>query len=182
MSARHSQSLLLVWRVAEIEARNASASEIDLTHLWLGLCKVVDIDLPSTVSRRAPDREEVLEELLREIKRLRRVFRAGAMDACAFRRKLRAKAAERRFSILESTQLRRTDKARRAFADAEQMAAVSGSTVYPLHLLCAILALKDQKRDRLMEELAISGRRLKQLASQELMDPPKAEDRSNRLN
>lgn len=104
MSARHSQSLLLVWRVAEIEARNANASEIDLTHLWLGLCKVVDIDLPSAVSRRAPDREEVLEELLREIKRLRRVFRAGAMDACAFRRKLRAKAAERGFSILESTQ------------------------------------------------------------------------------
>ena len=78
---KHSASLILVWRVAEFEARHAKASTIEPTHLLLGLCKVVDLDLPEFVAKDAPDRDEVLEELLREVRRLRTVFRAAGLDA-----------------------------------------------------------------------------------------------------
>ena len=53
----HSNSLILVWRVAEFEARHSKASTIEPTHLMLGLCKVVDLDLPEfVVQRRAGSR------------------------------------------------------------------------------------------------------------------------------
>jgi len=79
-------SLILVWRVAEFEARHAKASTIEPNHLLLGLCKVVDLDLPEFVTKDAPDRDEVLEELLREVRRLRTVFRAAGLDTKTFRR------------------------------------------------------------------------------------------------
>ena len=46
MKPLHSNSLILVWRVAEYEARNLKASMIEPSHLLLGLCKIVDVDLP----------------------------------------------------------------------------------------------------------------------------------------
>jgi len=85
---KHSPSLILVWRVAEFEARHAKASTIEPNHLLLGLCKVVDLDLPSLLPR-YPRPDEVLEELLREVRRLRTVYRAAGLDAKTFRRKLR---------------------------------------------------------------------------------------------
>jgi len=60
---------------------------------------VVDLDLPEFVTKDAPDRDEVLEELLREVRRLRTVFRAAGLDAKTFRRKLRRVSAERRLRL-----------------------------------------------------------------------------------
>jgi hypothetical protein len=37
MKSLHSDSLILVWRVAEFEARHSKASTIEPTHLLLGL-------------------------------------------------------------------------------------------------------------------------------------------------
>jgi len=51
---KHSPSLILVWRVAEFEARHAKASTIEPNHLLLGLCKVVDLDLPEFVTKIPP--------------------------------------------------------------------------------------------------------------------------------
>src|ERR1017187_790662 len=100
---KHSPSLILVWRVAEFEARHAKASTIEPNHLLLGLCKVVDLDMPEFVTKDATDRDEVLEELLREVRRLRTVFRAAGLDAKTFRRKLRRFSRERRFRSEEHT-------------------------------------------------------------------------------
>src|SRR5438477_6222983 len=44
MKSRHSNSLILVWRVAEFETRHLNAPKIEPTRLLLGLCKVVDLD------------------------------------------------------------------------------------------------------------------------------------------
>src|ERR1017187_8155172 len=60
MKPRHSTSLLLVWRVADLEARNLKAPFLDHSHLLLGLCKIVDLDLPALVSKDTPDRDAVL--------------------------------------------------------------------------------------------------------------------------
>src|SRR5260370_12327449 len=88
MSVRHSNSLIFIWRLAELEAKLLKSLTIEPTHLLLGLCKSVDIDLPGLFEKRSPDREEMLGELLREAGRLRSIFETARFDPRRFRRSL----------------------------------------------------------------------------------------------
>lgn len=169
MKPRHSQSLIFVWRVADYEARQLKASTIDPAHLLLGLCKSVDLDLPALVVKTAPDRDAVLEELLREVRRLREVFCAASLDAKTFRRRLRRISDGNRFAPSESERLRRTPAAKRVFADAEHFAAMVDCMVYPAHLLYASLLAEDEKRDGLLTELGVDSKRLLQVAKREVL-------------
>jgi hypothetical protein len=169
MSITHSSSLVLVWRVAEFEAHHAKASTIEPSHLLLGLCKIVDLDLPELVSKNAPDRDAVLEELLREVRRLRTVFRAAGLDARVFRRKLRRASPERRFAMDDSERLRRSSAARQVFADAEHFAQLGSSAVYPVHLLYATILANDEHRDTTLAELKVEKRRLLTVSKREVL-------------
>jgi ATP-dependent Clp protease ATP-binding subunit ClpA len=171
MKLQHSASLILAWRVAEFEARHSKASLIEPTHLLLGLCKVVDLDLPEFVSKDSPDRDEVLEELLREVRKLRTVFRAAGLDAKTFRRRLRRVSPERRFALDDSERLRRSSAAKRVFADAEHFAQLGSSAVFPVHLLYATLLAEDEHRDATLAELTIDKKRLMSVAKREVLLP-----------
>jgi ATP-dependent Clp protease ATP-binding subunit ClpA len=171
MKSRHSSSLVLIWRVAEFEARHQNASTIEPTHLLLGLCKAVDLDLPELVSKDLPDRDEVLEELLREVRKIRTIFRAAGLDAKTFRRRLRRASPERRFSLDESDRLRRSPSAKQIFADAEHFAQLGSGTVYPVHLLYAALLAEDKRRDVTLAELNIEKKRLTSIAKREVVMP-----------
>ncbi len=166
---KHSPSLIFVWRVAEFEARHAKASTIEPTHLLLGLCKVVDLDLPEFVAKDAPDRDEVLEELLREVRKFRTVFRAAGLDAKTFRRKLRRASPERRFSLGDSERLRRSSAAKQIFADAEHFAQLGSGAVYPVHLLYAVLLVDDEHRDAILAELNVEKKRLLTVSKREVL-------------
>jgi ATP-dependent Clp protease ATP-binding subunit ClpC len=171
VKAQHSDSLILVWRVAEFEARNLNYSSIEPAHLLLGLCKIVDLDLPELVSKDTPNRNDILEEVLREVRRLRTVFRTAGLDAKSFRRRLRRASAERRFSMIESGRLRRSSAAKRVFAEAEHLAHIGGGTVYPVHLLYASLVAKDEHRDTTLTELGIEKKRLMNAVNDETLTP-----------
>jgi ATP-dependent Clp protease ATP-binding subunit ClpA len=158
-----------VWRVAEFEARNAKTSTIEPNHLLLGLCKIVDLDLLEFVAKDSPDRDEVLEELLREVRRLRTVFRAAGLDAKTFRRKLRRVSAERRFALDNSERLRRSSGAKRIFAEAEHFAQLGSSAVYPVHLLYACLLGDDEHRDATLAELNVEKERLLTVSKREVL-------------
>lgn len=160
MKPRHSASLILVWQVAEFEARHLNASTIEPKHLLLGLCKVVDLDLPKLVSKNSPDRDEILEETLREVRRLRTIFRVAGADAKTLRRRLRRASPERRFSFVQSERLRRNSAAKEIFADAEHFAEAGNQPVYPVHLLYATLLADDKDRDTTLAQLDISRKRL----------------------
>jgi ATP-dependent Clp protease ATP-binding subunit ClpA len=155
--------------VAEFEARHLNASTIEPTHLLLGLCKVVDVDLPDIVSKDASDRNEVLEELLREVRRLRTIFRVAGVNAKTLRRRLRSASPERRFSLDESERLHRTSTAKQIFADAEHFAQVSNGAVYPVHLLYATLLAEDKHRDATLTELKIEKKRLLNVAKRDVL-------------
>jgi len=151
---------MLVWRVAEFEARHAKASTIEPPHLLLSLCKVVDLDLPEFISKEAPDRNEILEEMLREVRKLKTVFRTAGLDAKIFRRKLRRTLPEPRFSLDDSKRLRRSPTAKQIFADAERYAQLGNGVVFPVHLLYAVLQAKDEHRDATLTEVNIEMNRL----------------------
>jgi len=160
MKPRHSNTLIFVWRVAAFEARNLNTSTIEPIHLFLGLCKVVDLDLPEFVSKDAPDRDEILEELLREVRRLRTIFRVASVDAKTLRRHLRRASPEGRFSLAKSERLRRSSDAKEIFADAEHLAEIANTAVYPVHLLYATLLAQDKDRDATLAKLKIGKKRL----------------------
>jgi ATP-dependent Clp protease ATP-binding subunit ClpA len=169
MKIQYSDSLILVWRIAEIEARHLQSPAIEPPHLLLGLCKAVDLDLPSLVSKDAPNRNEIIEELLREVRRLKSVFRAAGLDAKTFRRRLRQPAANRRFELSDSDRMHRSDAAKQVFADAEHLATLAGSVVYPAHLLYAVLLAEDDKRDEIFGELGIAKNPLQEAAKREVL-------------
>lgn len=169
MKLRHSESLVLIWRVSEFEARQLKASVLEPTHLLLGLCKAVDLELPALVSKNKPDCDEILEELLREVRRLREVFRAVNLDARIFRRRLRRLNEGNRFSPSEAERLRRSPAARRVFTEAEHFAAVADCTVLPVHLLYSVLSTQDEKRDGLLVELQVDLKQLQQAAKREVL-------------
>jgi hypothetical protein len=167
----HSDSLIFVWRVAEFEARHLKSSKIEPTHLLLGLCKVVDLDLPGLVSKNAPDRNEVLEEFLREVRRLRTVFRVAGLDPRTLRRRLRCASTERPITLGNSKRLRRSSVAKQVFADAEHFAQFNNSVVYPVHLLYATLFADDKHRDSILLELKIERKRVMNVAKREVFGP-----------
>src|SRR5262249_38538365 len=169
MKARHSISLILVWQVAEFEARYLNASTIEPVHLLLGLCKVVDVDLPELVSKDTPDRDEILEELLREMRRLRTIFRVAGVDAKLLRRRLRRALPEERFSLAESGRLHRSSAAKEIFGDAEHFAQLGNCAVYPIHLLYATLLAEDEHRDATLDKLRIHKKRLLNVAKRDAL-------------
>ena len=169
MKVRHSHSLILMWRLAELEARQLNASTIEPTHLLLGLCKSVDLDLPALVPKDSPDRDEVLEELLREVRRLRTIFRAADLDARIFRRALRSKSGGNRVAPSETQCLRRSKAAKQVFADAEHFAEMANSAVFPVQLLYAVVCIEDETRDDLLDQQCIEPSRLRKVAKREII-------------
>jgi len=170
MRPKHSDSLIIVWRIAEIEAKHLRASAIEPVHLLIGLCKIVDVDLPELISKNNPDRNEVLEELLRETRRVRTIFRVAGMNAKAVRRNLRRAFLGERFDSLDSTRLRRSSASKDVFADAEHFAQASDDPVYPIHLLYAVLLCTDKDRDATFADLGISTKRLLDVAKRDVLN------------
>jgi hypothetical protein len=160
MKPQYSISLILIWKVADVEARHLNAANIVPMHLLLALSKVVDLDLPELVSKDSPDRDEILEEYLREVRKIRTVFRAARVDPKVLRRRLRGVADKDRITMAAEGRLRRSAAAREVFAEAEQFAQVGDGIVFPIHLLYATLMAGDADRDGLFKELKIDKKRL----------------------
>lgn len=171
MKPRHSTSLIFVWRVAELEARHLKAAFLEPSHLLLGLCKIVALDLSTLVPKETPDRDAVLEELLRETRRLREVFGKADFDAQRFRRRFR-QVLTTGSSVMEARgRLHRTDDAKDTFAEAERMARLGDGTVFPMHLLHALLAATDPPRDEVLKELGTDKTRLREAARRGVIVP-----------
>jgi ATP-dependent Clp protease ATP-binding subunit ClpA len=168
MKVRHSDSLILIWRLAQLEAKHLEASTIEPTHLLLGLCKAVDLDLPALVPKDSADRDEILEELLREVRRLRTIFRTAGLDARAFRRALRGKSEGIRLGLVRSQRLRRSKAAKQVFVDAEHFAMIANCPVFPVHLLYAAVSIDDETRDDLLDQMGVEPTRLRKVTKREL--------------
>jgi ATP-dependent Clp protease ATP-binding subunit ClpA len=166
---RVSSSLVLIWQVAEFEARRLTSPTIEPLHFLLGLSKVVDLDLPAMIKQELPNRGEILEECLREVRRLRHLFQNAGLDATAFRRRLRRALGDHGLMLECPGCLHRGPAARKVFADAENYAQLDNGVVYPAHLLFAILATNDTQRDRVLKELGINEERLQEAAAQEFL-------------
>jgi len=169
MKPRYSNGLMLVWQVANLEAKHLQAAFIEPAHLLLGLCKCVDIDLPVLIPSSVANREILLEELLREFRQLRDVFKSSSFDPMKFRRHYRTVLPKGSNGINSTAgQLHRNDAAKDAFAEAEKVAAVSGGVVYPMHLLYVLLLEPDTQREKAMSAVGLNEARLLHVTKQHL--------------
>jgi hypothetical protein len=55
------------------------------------------------------------------------------------------------------------------FRDAEHFAEMTNSLVYPVHLLYAVLLVRDEQRSQVMTSMGIDERRLEQVTKQEVL-------------
>jgi hypothetical protein len=170
MKSRHSDSLVLVWQVAGMEAKQMVSAEIEPHHLFLGLCKVVDVEILDFLSKTLPNRNDVLEECLREIRRLRNVFKLSELDARILRRRLRASYGKDSLEAVEPGPLHRSERARKVFSMAERFADLTNFVVFPIHLLHAVLSVDDTKRDSSIAGLGIDKEALVRHAKAEMFN------------
>ena len=171
MSAKKSESLLLIWQIAELQARQLSAENIEPHHLLLALSKSVDLDLTTLVPKDSANRDEILEQFLREIRRIRTIFRVAGFDAKNFRRKLRKilpAMPEKRFVLPEGEPLHRSAATKKLFTEAQHFAELSDQVIYPVHLLLAVLCTQDQYSDDVMRQLDIDKPHLEKIAKREI--------------
>ena len=168
MTSRHSDSLVLAWQVAAAEARHLRSPQIEPHHLLLGLCKLIDLDIIALVSETSPNRDAVLEELLREVRRLRDVFRNSGFDPKILRRKLRRAYGKDSLEAIDSEPLRRSERAKEVFLMAEKWGDVTHLVVFPVHLLYAVLNIEDVRRDSVIAGLGFDKDKLIRNAKNEI--------------
>ena len=147
---RHIDSLLIVWRIAELEALHLASRQIDPPHLFLGLLKVVDINLGKVL---AGTPVLHIDQVNREVQSLRDCFGEFVLDTTRLRRRLRRSLRSGKLpAVSKSKNLRRSSLSREVFTDAERLSDKSEGIVHPLHLLAALLRHQDATIERILEE------------------------------
>lgn len=132
---RHSDSLILVWKIAELEARNLGSRAIEPAHFFLGLLKEVDLSVGFVADYFKNGRQDSVEQLAKEVSALKSAFTAGNIESTPTRRQLRS-ALNTGCDPIEG-RLRRSSESRWLFQKAETL---SKPVVKPIHLLAALLA------------------------------------------
>ena len=148
---RHSDSLALVWKVAEMEAQHLGSPLIEPAHYFLGLLKIVDVDLDQVKSLRERD-DAAVEEITQDIGDLRLAFDRADVETTPLRRRLRSrlgKSADKKHG-----HLRRSSQSRTAFKISE--AFVKSGVVKPIHLLSILVEANIPCIAELLQELRLS--------------------------
>lgn len=171
MNPQHSRSLILIWLLANFEARRVNSKMIEPGHFLLALCKAVDVDLTIFVPMTWPGRDDILEETLREVRRLRTVYHEANFNARGFRRAFRFHCGSGLPGQGEVDQLHRSKESKKVFAEAERFAAIAESVVFPVHLLYAVLMIPDETRDVLLDQHGTEPKCLRTLAGQAVALP-----------
>ena len=168
MSAEYSESLNLIWRIAELHARKQNSEKVEPYHLFLALTKCVDLDLTTLVPKDVATHDEVLEELLREIRRIRLVFESVNFDAKKFRRNLRHTIPKNRTAWCDSF-LHRSASSKLIFKNAEKVASITKGATYPIHLLWSILQESCSYSDSVMIEISFKKEKLLKILNNQIL-------------
>lgn len=132
---KYSESLILVWKISSIEARNLSARFLEPQHLFLGLLKSVDINL-TAISQFLEFDTPQLAQIARDLSDVRMVFDRCQIESTPMRRRLRKIETENIDITLSEKKLRRSNESRAIFKFAE--AFVGDGIVKPIHILSII--------------------------------------------
>lgn len=172
MRVQQSESLMLIWKIAALQAKLLKSDKIEPIHLFLALLKSVDVDLTEIVKGKPADRDVILEQLLHENTRLRNVFRCVNLDAKLARRRIRNLNDAPRVELASTKVIHRADEAKKLFAEAAKLAALSEKIVQPIHLLMATLMVADEHRDKQLHDLGVDLGKFQRAVNSEIFNTP----------
>jgi ATP-dependent Clp protease ATP-binding subunit ClpC len=152
---RHADSLILVWKLAELEARHLRNREIEPAHFFLGLLKIVDVDVARLAENWRAEGRDSVEQLSADVELLRSIFTKSFIETTPLRRRLRSRLSKG--AAEEREALRRSGSARTLFAKAEAM---GSEIVRPDHLLAAILDTNVSEVSRVLADSGIDREKL----------------------
>lgn len=84
----HSDSLALVWRIAELEASHQNAAGVEPVHFFLALLKIVDVDLGVLEIEKEKGAEKA-GIMRQDVAHVRRAFAEAGIETTPLRRRLR---------------------------------------------------------------------------------------------
>lgn len=140
---RHSESLLIAWRLADLEARHLGQLELQPEHFFLGFLKLVELDVRAILSDQTTLTSDQIAVGLEEVERLRRTFHTANLDTTRTRRRLRKILPSKQRSETLAKGTRRSDVSRSLFSKAEQLLRQNNQPLLePIHLVDAILQIE----------------------------------------
>jgi len=148
-----SPALGLVWQVASFEASEAALTVIEPEQFLIALCKTDEM-LNTEIIQEAKQRNIDLNELRAELYFVPEVLRSFGVDPVKLRRELRSKST-RRIAVKPSKEpLHQSERSRRAFAQAEELAENDGSPhTRTSHLFLALLEECDSPACAILEKM-----------------------------
>ncbi|WP_395745395.1 AAA family ATPase [Prosthecobacter sp.] len=139
VSIRHSEALLIAWRLAEFEAANLGQSELDPVHFFLGLLKLVELDVASILSDQSSLSPDRIQQETQSVRRLGECFQGVGVDTTSTRRRLRRALPRGETVYQKGDHVRRSALSRQMFVRAEEMVTDKNAPLEPLHLLTSLL-------------------------------------------
>lgn len=137
---RHSNALLIAWRLAELEGANLRAAELEPIHFFLGLLKIGELEIePILAENTTLTNQQILREI-ESVQQMAASFSEVGVETTQTRRRLRRSLPSGSWAGEMGQHIRRSEPSRDLFAKAESLAQNYGGTVVePLHLLACIM-------------------------------------------
>ncbi|MSR64894.1 MAG: ATP-dependent Clp protease ATP-binding subunit [Verrucomicrobiae bacterium] len=168
---QHSPSLILVRSLAEAEAKAGRHDAIEPAHLFLGLCKLCDLQLNQMLLGKLPNADQVLPAIEIEMAELRLAFSNAGLKPTEFRRRLRA-ALGRGSAENKDERLHRSPECRQVFERAEEIVMAGDGTVRAIHLLASLKEVENPPWAGLFAEMNVRADQLRQQSPSPLSSPP----------
>lgn len=138
---KHSDALLIAWRLAELEAANLGSSEIEPVHFFLGLLKLSELEIdPILAKNKTLNKSQTLREI-EFVQQMASCFFKVGLETTQTRRRLRRSLTPGSAEIEVGEHVRRGMASREVFSRAHELVSLYGNdSVQPLHLLASIVA------------------------------------------
>jgi ATP-dependent Clp protease ATP-binding subunit ClpC len=137
---RHSNALLIVWRLAELEAANQRSAELEPVHFFLGLLKIGELDIEPILSESSTQTNSQIQREVESVQEMAACFSQVGLETTQTRRRLRRSLPTGSWAGEMGQHIRRSEDSRDLFTKAEALAVKYGSEmVEPLHLLVGIM-------------------------------------------
>ena len=132
-----SPSIDITWSLAEAEAAHAGFSEIGLAHLWVGVCKAVEVSVSELLKAANPELQAMEEQVEADFQEVREAFSAVGLSPKVLRRAIRAELGRRSGKFARP--FHRSPALRVVFEQGSTLVPVNGGRLQPAHLLVALI-------------------------------------------
>lgn len=154
---RHSNALLIVWRLAELEAANLRCDELAPVHFFLGLLKIADLEIEQILSENSTQTNSQINREVASVQEIAACFSKVGLETTQTRRQLRRSLPSGAEVVDMGKHVRRSGSAKSCFGRAEKLAiAHECDAVEPIHLLASILEAECSWVTTVLERSGIS--------------------------